>query len=202
MIYQRGHLARPLDVAFSNASRLSTLRALFTAPDGLSGRQVAVRAGINHQAAAQALKALESAGFVRRRAAPRSIQWTLNRDGMAMEEMLLPLFESEARFAVEIVGEIKGRLDRCADAVVIVGSAARGRLSPGEPLELVVLCEHGRRRALHEELHGLIKEMAARFGVALNVETLTKKEAPRRIDILDGWQLLPTEGRPSVFTGR
>lgn len=183
-----------------SASRLAAARALFAAPEGLSGRQVALRGGINHQAAALALKALESAGVVARRARARSIQWTLNRRRFLVDEALLSLFEGEARHADEVVGAIKSRLDGTVDAVVIVGDAAQGRLAAGAPLELVVLREAGRRRALGAALRTLARELEERFGLALSVSVLSRREAPTRLDLLDGWQLLPTEGRPSVFT--
>ena len=200
MIYLKGHLARPLDAVLGNRSRLSAVRALFGAPEGLSGRQVALRAGINHQAAAQALKALEAAGIVIKREHSRSTQWRLDRRRFLIDEMLLALFEGEARHADEIVGAIKSRLDRGTDAVVIVGDAAQGRLSVGAPLELVVLCEVGRRRALNEALRILAQDLDKRFGLVLKVSVLAKREALSRLDLLDGWQLLPTEGRSSVFT--
>ncbi|MFI5346736.1 MAG: hypothetical protein ACHQ51_10215 [Elusimicrobiota bacterium] len=200
MIYQRGHLARPLDVVLGHGSRLAALRAVFSAPEGLTGRQVALRAGINHQAAALALHALEKAGIVQRREMPRSIVWRLDRRRYLVDEMLLALFEGEVRHVNDVVASIKGHLDRKADAVIIVGSAAKGRLAAGEPLELIVLCESARRRALSEAVRVLARELDERFAIPLKVETLSRKEAPPRIEIMDGWQLLPTEGRPSVFT--
>ena len=200
MIYLKGHLARPLDAVLGSASRLSAARALFASPEGLSGRQVAVRAGINHQAAALALKALESAGIVVKRAHARSTQWKLDRRRYLIDEMLLALFEGETRHAEAIVGAIKSRLGRTAGAVVIVGAAAQGRLDAGAPLELVVLCETGRRRALNDALRLLAQELDETFGLALAISVLTKKEAPSRPDLLDGWQLLPAEGRPSALT--
>lgn len=202
MIYQRGYLARPLDVVLGNASRLAVARVLAGAPDGLSGRQIAARAGINHQAAALALRALASAGLVAQRDYGRSILWRLDRRRTLVEEVLLPLAEAETRHVNEIVSEIKGCLDRHADAVVIVGEAAKGRLSVGKPLALVVLCEHGKRRALMEPLRTLQKGLDERYALALNVSLLTKREAASRLEIIDGWQLLPTEGRPSLFALR
>lgn len=201
MIYQRGHLARPLDAIFGSASRLASLRALFGARESLSGRQVARRAGINHQAAALALKDLEKAGVVQRREAPRAILWRLDRRRFLIEEALLPLFEAEVRHADEISGAIKAGLDRKADSVILVGDAAKGALKPGAPLELRVLCEPGRRRALSEALRTLARELEERFALALAASVLTKKEARSRLELLDGWQLLPTEGRPTPFTG-
>ena len=197
MIYLKGHLARPLDAVLGNASRLCAARALFAAPEGLSGRQVAQRAGINHQAAALALKALEAAGVACKRENSRSTQWKLDRRRFLVDEMLLSLFESEARYAGEISGAIKSHLDRKADAVVIVGAAAQGRLEAGAALELAVICETGQRRALNEALRTLIRELDETHGLALTITVLTRKEASVRFDIWDGWQLLPTEGRPS-----
>jgi predicted nucleotidyltransferase len=143
---------------------------------------------------------LESAGIVVKRENSRSTQWKLDRRRFLIDEMLLALFDGEARHAGEIVAAIKSRLERAADAVVIVGEAARGRLTAGAPLELVVLCETGKRRALNEKLRLLVQELDERFGLALGVSIMAKREAPSRLDIQDGWQLLPTEGRPSALT--
>ena len=200
MIYLKGHLARPLDAVLGSASRLSAARALFAAPEGLSGRQVAVRAGINHQAAALALKALEAAGVAVKRENSRSIQWKLDRRRFLIDEMLLSLFEGEARHADEIAGVIKSFLDRRTDGVIIVGDGARGRLAVGAPLELLVLCETGKRRVLNEALRALIQDLDVRFNLALKVSVVTRREATSMLELLDGWQLLPTEGRPSIFT--
>jgi DNA-binding transcriptional ArsR family regulator len=200
MIYQRGHLSRPLDVVLGHGSRLASLRAVFSAPEGLTGRQVALRAGINHQAAALALRALEKAGIVQRRELPRSIVWRLDRRRYLVDEMLLALFEGEVRHVNDLVASIKEHLDRKADAVIIVGDAAKGRLQAGKPLELILLCESSRRRALSEAVRDLAHDLDERFAIPLKVETIGRKEAPTRIEIIDGWQLLPTEGRPSVFT--
>ena len=199
MIYQRGHLARPLDAILGSASRVAALRVLFASPEGVSGRQVAARSGINHQAAALALKALEKAGVAVRRESARSIQWRLDRRRFLVDEMLLSLFEEEKRHADEIVGTIKSHLDRKADAVVIMGAAAKGKLGVGSSLELALICEHGRRRALPEALRALAQDLDERFSIVLKAETLTKREAKPRSDLADGWQLLPTEGRPSGF---
>lgn len=200
MIYQRGFLARPLDAVLGHASRLAALRVLVAHPQGVSGRQVALHAGINHQSAATALAALEKAGLLRRRDYGRSILWTLDRRRYLIDETLLALFEGEVRHAQEIVGAIKGHLDRKADAVIIVGPAAKGRLALGAPLQLVVLREVGRRRELPMAVRDLARELDERFALPLKVEMLTKAQAPLRLEILDGWQLLPTEGRPTVFS--
>ncbi len=200
MIYQRGHLARPLDAILGNASRLACLRALARAKGPLSGRQVARLGGINHQAAALALRDLETAGVAVRRPAARSIQWELDREHFLVDKALGALFEAEVRHADAIVAAIKDGLARKASGVVVVGAAACGKLHAGAPLELVVLCEVGRRRALNDALRALAADLRGRFGLELRVATLARAQAPSRLDLLDGWQLLPTEGPPRVFS--
>lgn len=200
MIYQRGHLARPLDAILGHASRLAALRALNAAPEGLSGREVARRAGINHQAAALALKALEKAGVARSLRRVRSIQWVLDVRQEIVAKGIRPLLAQEARNPGDLVGAVRLRLKRHADAVIIVGKAAQGRLEVGEPLELAVACEPGRRRGLHEALRELTAELDARFATTLKATVVRKNEAKVRLDILDGWQIHPGEGRPSPFT--
>lgn len=201
MIYLRGHLARPLDAILGSPARLSAMRALVRSRGSLSGREVARLAGINHQAAALALKDLEKAGVVQRREASRSNQWSVDRRRFLVDETLLPLFEAEVRHVNEIIGAIKDRLGRKAEGVVISGRGAKGNLEAGAPLELMLLCEPGRRRVLSEALRELARELDERFGVVLSTEVMTRKEALSRLDFQDGWQLLPTEGPPHLFTG-
>ena len=87
-----------------------------------------------------------------------------------------------------------------ADAVLIIGDAAKGRLAAGKPLELVVVCELKRRRALNEALRELDQDMETRFGLKLDVLLMTRREAPTRWEAIDGTQLLPRHGKPWFLT--
>src|SRR3569832_100762 len=110
MIYLHGHLARPLDAALSNASKVAVLRVLHADDDrDFSGRQIAQIAGINHQAAAQALAGLEKLGIVWRQDAGRKYVWRLDRRHH-VGEALSALFKAEKRHAEEIAAAIKSRL--------------------------------------------------------------------------------------------
>jgi predicted nucleotidyltransferase len=200
MIYLHGHLARPLDAALSNASKVAVLRVLHGDDDrDFSGRQIARVAGINHQAAAHALAALEKLGVVRRQERGTKDVWRLERRHH-VGEALLALFKAEKRHAEEIAAAIKTRLKGKADAVVIVGDAARGKLAAGKPLELVAVCESAKRRTLSEAVRILERDLEERFGLALNVSVWTRREAASSFDVSEGWQLLPSEGRPSIST--
>src|SRR5688572_16481252 len=99
MIYLKGHLARPLDALFSSPSRLAPLRALHLAPEGLTGRWVARRAGISPQAALNALDALAGLHLVTKQESGRSLIWFVARKHWLNAKLLGPLFASEKELA-------------------------------------------------------------------------------------------------------
>ena len=199
MIYLKGHLSRPLDAVLSAPSRLAVLRALFRAKSPLSGRALARLAGINHQGAAVALGALAKLGLVERRPAGRSDQWRLDRRRWLMSELLLPLLEREAEHADAVAGALKKALRGKAAAVLLGGAAAKGRLEPGWPIELVVVESAAGRRALSEALRSLTALLKERWALELSVRVLPRREAARAVALDDLWELLPIEGPPSFY---
>lgn len=199
MIYQKGHLARPLDAVLSAPSRLAVLRALFRARSPLSGRALARLAGINHQGAATALAGLEALGLVSRRPAGRSDQWRLERGRWIMAELLLPLFEREAGLADAVAGAVKKALRGKTAAVLIGGPAAKGRLEAGQALELIVVELPAGRRALADAVRALAALFRERWALELSVRVLSRREGMRAAVLEDLWELLPVEGPPSYF---
>lgn len=197
MIYLKGHLARPLDAVLSAPSRLAVLRALFRAKSPLSGRALARLAGINHQGAAVALAALAKIGLVERRPAGRSDQWRLDRRRWLNSELLLPLLEREAEHADAVADAIKKALRGKASAVLLGGAAAKGRLEPGRPLELVLVEGATGRRSLSEAVRGLVALMSEQWALSLEARVLSRREAARAVALEDLWELLPVEGPPS-----
>jgi DNA-binding transcriptional ArsR family regulator len=199
MIYQKGHLARPLDAVFSAPSRLAVLRALARSRAPLSGRAIARLAAINHQGAAVALAALAKLGLVERRPAGRSDQWRLDRRRWLLTELLLPLFQREAELADAVANAIKKGLRGKADVILIAGAAAKGRLEPGQPVELILVAGAGGRRPLSEGVRELSSLMAEQWSLKLEARVLSRAEAARASAFEDLWELYPTEGQPSYF---
>jgi hypothetical protein len=163
----------------------------------LSGRALARQADINHQGAANALAALEALGLVERRPAGRSDQWRLDRRRWLVSELLLPLFEREARHADAVAGEIKACLRGKASAVFLGGSAAQGRYEPEMPVELVLVEGGGGRRALSEAVRALTEQLRERWSLGLEVRILPRREVVRAAALEELWELLPVEGPPS-----
>lgn len=200
MIYLKGRLSRPLDAVLTAPSRLAVLRALSRAKAPLSGRAIARLAGINHQGAAVALGALAGLGLVERRPAGRSDQWRLDRRSWLMSEVLLPMLEREADHAGAVADAIRKALRGKAAAVFIGGAAAKGRLAPGQPLELIAVEGPGGRRALGDAVRALAALLKERWSLDSAGRVLTRREGARAAALEDLWELLPVEGPPSYFS--
>ncbi len=199
MIYMNGHLARPLDAVFSNPSKVAALRALARSRGTLSGRAVALRGGVNHQSAANALAELKGLGLVRSFSSGRSVQWSLDRRRWLVEELLVPLLTKEADHSEQVSGAVKKTLKGRAAAAFLAGDAAKGRIKPGKPLELVVVEGARGRRAAGDAVRELTELLGERFGIGLEARVLPKREALRAAALEDLWELLPTEGRPTYL---
>jgi DNA-binding transcriptional ArsR family regulator len=201
MIYKRGHLARPLDVAFGTASRASVLRALILSKDGLGGREAARAASVSHQMASRELKSLETAGLVEKRPAGRSLHWRVVPGHALIARMLKPLFEAEAEHADEIVELIRKHLAEDAENILLVGPAATGRLEARSPLELLVVYDAAFKRPVAEGVRKLEAELISRYGIRLKPTVVTRKQSQLDPRLFTAWQLSPTEGPPTVFIG-
>lgn len=195
MIYLNGHLARPLDATLGNGSRLAVLRALRTADDwGRGGREIARTAGINHQAAAQALRDLDALGLLQRRPSGRKILWSLDRRRRLVSEVLLPMLDGEARHAERIAAAIKAALKGKCRAALLIGAAAQGRLRAGAPLSLAAVESSG-RRGLSDALRALKAELRECWALELDARIVNAREAARLAAVEEAWRLLPDEGR-------
>lgn len=194
MIYQRGHLARPLDAVLSSASRLAVLRQLRGLPEGKRGRLIARHAGLNHQTVALALADLTEQGIVERRSwGPREVLWRLNRARWEVTELIEPLLEKEAQLPFALVDMIRELVKRSgAKGSLLHGDAARGKLASGKPLKLG-LVGGGRKGA--EGLRALAAELKRRYGLTLEGKVITQAQAIHLSAFDDTWRIIPDEGR-------
>lgn len=193
MIYQRGHLARPLDAVFSSASRLAVLRQLRGLAEGRSGRLIARHAGLNHQTAALALADLAAQGIVERRAwGRREVLWRLDRRRWLVTDVIEPMLEKERELATTVAEKIRSLVEASgAKGSLIHGEAAKGRLAPGKPLKLALV---GGGRKGREGLRALGAELRARYGVELEGRVVSEGEALALSVDGDTWRIEPDEG--------
>lgn len=187
MIYQRGHLARPLDAILSAASRLAVLRQLHGVQEGRGGRLIARLAGINHQSAALALADLAKHGIVERRQWGSQVLWRLDRRRWLVTEVIEPFLHREAEHAEEVAALIKKRLKGLGRGVLL-----HGRLpSPERRISLGIV---GGGAAAANAIRALAAELRERFSLTLEGRVIGENEALRLAAFEDVWRLLPDEG--------
>src|SRR3990172_5500890 len=141
-------LRRPLDQVFAAPSHLAVCRALLDTAEGMSGRQVAREARINHQTCAVALGRLEELGVVRRQGSGQSQLFRLNRENALVGALLIPLLKKEREVFPRIIRRIGEMVaDRCLRALVF-GSVARGEESRDSDLDLLFIADSTRGQAI------------------------------------------------------
>ena len=178
---QTAALRRPLDRVFSAPSHIAILRALLDSAEGMSGRQAARLAQVNHQACATALRRLEEAGVVQRQGSGQSQLFRLNRQHAVVRELVLPLLTRERESFRGLLRRL-GRLvtGRCARAVVF-GSVARGEEAGGSDLDLLLIADGSAGRRMAREAAGEARtRMWKEWGVRVNAIVLTSGEVELR----------------------
>jgi predicted nucleotidyltransferase len=174
-------LRHPLDRVFSAPSHIAILRALLDSSEGMSGRQVARLAQVNHQACATALRRLEETGVVERQGSGQTQLFRLNREQAVVRDLILPLLTRERAVFQGLLRRL-GRLvaGRCARAMVF-GSVARGEEGSESDLDLLLIAEgaRGRPRA-REAAREARTRMWKEWGVRVNGIVLTSRQVELR----------------------
>lgn len=178
----RGHaMRRPLDQVFVAASHVAVCRALLDTAEGMSGRQVARQAGINHQTCAVALGRLEDIGIIRRQGSGQVQLFRLNRENLVVRDLLVPLLTKEREVFPRIlrrVGELLA--GRCARAMIF-GSAARGEEQPDSDLDLLAVAESPRGQTRTRQGGDQVRAaLATEWGLRVNTIVLTRQAIETR----------------------
>lgn len=134
-----GAFRRPLDQVFAVPSHLAVLRALLDTAEGMSGRQAARLAGINHQTCAVTLGRLEELGVVRRQGSGQTQLFQLHRAHLLVRDLLIPLLKQEREIFPKIIRRVGELMSgRCRQALVF-GSVARGEELRASDLDLLLI---------------------------------------------------------------
>src|SRR5262245_30675620 len=158
----------PLDDVLRAVSHVRVLRALHLLPDGLgvTGRELARRAGVSHPRALAALALLTDMGLTTARRLPRTDLYQLNRDHVLVP-VLDALFEREAMLRAAFTDwlrvEIVGRALPVSEAYVF-GSTARGEATAASDVDLALVCPEPAAEAVEAAMAELQEEARRRFG--------------------------------------
>jgi len=171
-----GAFRRPLDQVLAVPSHLAVLRALLDAAEGMSGRQAARLAGINHQTCAVTLGRLEELGVVRRQGSGQTQLFQLNRAHLLVRDLLIPLLKQEREIFPKIIRRV-GELvsDRCRQALVF-GSVARGEELRASDLDLLLIAGGPREVATARQAAAEVRAaLGAEWGLRVNPVVLTAR---------------------------
>jgi predicted nucleotidyltransferase len=185
---------RSLDEVFGGRSHVKVLRALYRLPEdyGVSGRELARRAGLTHPTAIKTAEALADAGLVRVGRGPAGEAYEFNREHY-MTTHVSELFEAEARARAELESLLRDELLMQTDKVLsaaLFGSVVAGASTPGSDIDLAVICTSADVREVESVLDELSDLVYRRFGNRLNVVVSTRAQARRR----GIWRRLEEEG--------
>ena len=174
-------MRRPLDQIFAATSHVAVCRALLDTAEGMSGRQVARQAGINHQTCAVALGRLEDIGIVRRQGSGQTQLFRLNRENLLVRDLLIPLLTKEREAFPRILSRVSELLTgRCVRALVF-GSVARGEERPDSDLDLLLIADGPQGQAATRQGGDQVRAaLATEWGLRVNAIVLTHQAVEAR----------------------
>ena len=194
-------LEEPLNDIFASASHVRVLRALFALPSemGVSGRDLARRAGVSHPRANQVLADLGEQGLVTVQRLPRTDLYRANRQN-AFAEPLINLFQLESRLKSDLLSVVANELKRRELPITearIFGSAARGTMTPDSDVDLALVTAANRVAAVEAAAQEIAETVRQRFGMRINVlvgsPSLDSLSKSRRAG-QSVWQTIEREG--------
>jgi predicted nucleotidyltransferase len=145
-------------------------------PEGMSGRQIARQAGINHQTCAVTLGRLEELGVVRRQGSGQSQLFQLSRENLLVRDLLIPLLRKEREVFPRIIGRV-GEIaaGRCVRALVF-GSVSRGEERRESDLDLLLIADGRRGQASTGQAANELRAVLAKeWGLRVNAIVFTQR---------------------------
>jgi predicted nucleotidyltransferase len=172
--------ARILEDVFGTKARLTLLRRLSVESQALTARQLAELTGLNHRTVVEALDPLTNIGVVEKRNVGPSYLYSLARENLIAQRIVLPAFQAERELPPALREEIVSLFAPQAISIVLFGSLARGEEKRGSDVDVLVVMADGEGCAEIEERaleagHSFFKK----FGKPLSVHCVSLPDARR-----------------------
>jgi predicted nucleotidyltransferase len=175
------YLRYPLSAVFATASHLAVVRAMQFNQEGMSGREIARQAQVNHQSCANVLRALETMGIVKRLGTGHSQLWHLNWESALVQKSILPLLESEREWTQSMKHDICKAFQNQVDGIILFGSVARGAESFQSDVDILLVTPKVAREALLESVERYSDLFKKRYGLRLSAVLMSLEELKRKI---------------------
>ena len=166
-----------LDFVFSVPSHLAVLRALYAYQNGLSGRECARKASINHQACNLALDRLVGIGLVYRKGYGRSPLYFINKENAILNDAIIPLLEAELKIGKQFKEDLKKLYLPSALSIIIFGSQAKGVAKIGSDLDICFIGRNERAKKIYsQEFFFHFPWFKSKYGFTMNPLFFTQEE--------------------------
>jgi len=158
-----------LDEIFSGRSNSSVLRILCRIKIGISGREIARRAGISSSTCKQTLLLLENLGLITRLMGRREHLITLNRDSYIVKNIIIPSFEIERKFRSEIFKAVADEIGESADSIILFGSTARHEETVESDFDIcIIYTDLSKRRKIEKKMSYLYSRLFTEYGISVS----------------------------------
>jgi predicted nucleotidyltransferase len=170
-----------LDTAFSTWSHVAAMRALQDHAVGLTGREVARLAGMNHRTCLKALATLEGLGVIICRRGGRDHLFSLNRSHLLTTNAILPVLRFEREFPRLASSFLSKQFGPSVESVILFGSVARKDETAGSDFDLCIVVKGNRQKGEAQEVcHAVAQKFQQEFGATLAPFVITRKEFAAR----------------------
>ena len=170
-----------LNELFSARSNISVLRTLNQVRIGLSGREIARRAGLSPSTCKETLLTLESLNTIIRQMGGREHLISLNRESFLVREIVIPALRKEAEIREEINYTIAEEIGTFAESIILFGSTARDEEQTGSDYDIcIVYTVHSNRLRIEKKISALYSGLRNMYGISLDPFYITKNEFYQR----------------------
>ena len=181
MYYPSMKIRKVIESIFGSPAKIRILRVLFNSPQPLSGRQIGELSGLTHRGAIHALESLVEIGAVKQRRAGQAYQYSLLKDSIFVERIVIPCIRAEASLFDDLKMDITTHFEKDTMSLVLYGSLARGDERNGSDIDIIaVVKDERKKREAEEKVASNVPYFRARFNGILSMHCFTKNEIKGR----------------------
>ena len=174
-------IRKVIESIFGSPAKIRILRVLFNSPQPLSGRQIGELSGLTHRGAIHALESLVEIGAVKQRRAGQAYQYSLLKDSIFVERIVIPCIRAEASLFDDLKMDITTHFEKDTMSLVLYGSLARGDERNGSDIDIIaVVKDERKKREAEEKVASNVPYFRARFNGILSMHCFTKNEIKGR----------------------
>ena len=172
---------RPLNEIFSTYSNIAVIRELRDTTNGLTGREIAKRAGLSAPSAIKALSHMESLKIVNRQIGGRDHLFTLNFNNYFVKNILIAALQAEAGYLDMIKSELKKSISKELESLLLFGSVARKEETIKSDFDIcVVLRDSDDKIMIKKKVNSCRDLLYKNYGINLAPFYIASKEFKRR----------------------